>query len=117
MTELVALLSTGKGTWSEVARLIKSQEWEKVFLITNEFGSRFQGGENVELLLVDFNKDILMLRDEIRSKLNGKIKGLEVAVNFASGEGKEHMVLLSVLMKLGVGFRIVTVTEKGCEEV
>lgn len=117
MTELVALLSMGKGTWSEVARLIKSQEWEKVFLLTNEFGSRFRGGENVELLVVDFTKDIGALRDEMRAKLDGKIKGLEVAVNLASGEGKEHMALLSVLMRLGVGFRIVTVTEKGCEEV
>lgn len=116
MTELVALLSTGKGTWGEVARLIKSQSWERVFLVTDSFGEKFTA-ENVEVLVVNFNESVSVLRDKMCAALNGKIKGLEVAVNLASGDGKEHMALLGALIKMGVGLRIVAMTEKGCEEV
>jgi len=38
MTELVACLSTGKGTWGHVSRLIADGTWEKIILITNDFG-------------------------------------------------------------------------------
>ena len=34
MTELVACLTTGKGSWTEVAKLIAGENWEKVYLIT-----------------------------------------------------------------------------------
>ncbi len=116
MTELVALLSKGKGTWSEVAKLIKSANWEKVFVITDSFGEKFTA-ENVEVVAVDFNKSVFGLRKEINEKLSNKIKGLEVAVNLSSGDGKEHMALLGALIKLGVGFRFVVSGENGVEEV
>ena len=38
MTELIACLSTGKGTWGHVARLMQDQEWDKIYLITNDYG-------------------------------------------------------------------------------
>ena len=38
MADLVACVSTGKGTWLQVAGLIKRQEWDNIFLITNQFG-------------------------------------------------------------------------------
>ena len=37
MTDLIACLSTGKGTWEHVARVINCMEWNNIFLITNEF--------------------------------------------------------------------------------
>ena len=42
MTELVALLSTGEGTWAQVAGIIKQGDWENIILIGNEFAKRFQ---------------------------------------------------------------------------
>src|SRR3989338_8182189 len=106
MTELIVMLSTGKGTWAEVAHLIKSQPWSKVFIITNDFGKDFKS-ENAEVMVANFNKPIKLLRDDIHKMLNGKIKDLEVALNIVSGTGKEHMALLAAILKLGVGVRLV----------
>ena len=36
MTDLIACLSSGKGTWGHVNRLISDGEWGKIFLITND---------------------------------------------------------------------------------
>jgi len=117
MTQLIALLSSGKGTWNEVAQLIKSQQWGQVFLITDAFGSKFSASDKIELLVVDFGQSTAALSEDIRKKLSEKVNGLEVAVNLSSGAGKEHMALLSALMKLGLGFRIVTVTDRGYKEL
>lgn len=118
MTELVACLSTGKGTWGHVNRLIQEQEWEAVFLITNQFGKEnFTSQKNAEFIVVDAEKGIKELRDEITEKLREKIKGLEVAVNVISGGGKEHMALIGALLKLGVGIRPVALTKDGMEEI
>ena len=54
---------------------------------------------------------------ELKEKLTGKIKGIEVAVNFVSGEGKEHMALMSALLKLGIGVRFVALKPDGIEEI
>ena len=51
-----------------------------------------------------------------RKKLKNKVSG-EVAVNFISGAGKEHMSLISALIKLGVGFRLVVSDEGKIEEI
>ena len=108
MTNLIAILSTGKGTWGHVNGLINGQEWEKIYLITNEFGKEnFKANEKTELIVIDTNGSPDKIRDEIEASLKGKFSE-EVAVNFVSGSGKEHMGLMSALLKLGVGFRLVT---------
>jgi hypothetical protein len=118
MTELIALLSSGKGTWTEVARLMKSKPWDKIFLITNDFGKdKFVVDDKCEVIVVDFDQHVFELRNDISQQLSGKIQGLEVALHVGSGTGKEHMALLSALIGLGVGFRFVTVTKKGFEEL
>ncbi len=120
MTELVAFLTTGKGTWGHVNRLlagINDEKWEKVLLLTNEFGAQNfkpqEGQENVELIQINSRQRIEELNEEIASKLKEKVKGSEIAVNFVSGDGKEHMALMSAIMKLGVGFRLVALDAEG----
>lgn len=118
MTELIACLSTGKGTWGHVNRLISDQDWEKVYLITNEYGKEnFQKDDKTELIAVNLNQGIRELRDEMLSNLKDRIKGTEVAVNFVSGTGREHMALISALLKLGVGIRLTALTKEGVEEI
>ncbi len=110
MPTLIACLSSGKGTWSEVSRIINSQPWQKVFLITDQFGKdRFTPGENMELVLVDLSAETVQLAAQIREGLQGKIQDFEIALNFASGSGKEHMALMEAVMELGLNFRLVTV--------
>jgi len=116
MSELVACLSTGKGTWGHVIRLIESRDWDNIFLLTNEFGrENFKSAKPVNLIVTDSKKPIRELIDDIKNQLKD-ITVTDVALNLASGTGKEHMALLSALLNLGVGIRLVGITAKGFEE-
>jgi len=117
MTDLIACLSSGKGTWGHVNRLIEDGNWEKVFLITNEFGKEnFSNTKNAEMIVIDERKGLEDLRDDIYNILKEKIKN-EVAINFISGTGKEHMAMLAAILKLGVGLRFVALTKDGIKEI
>lgn len=111
--ELVALLSAGKGTWSQVAGLIKQGEWDKIILIGDEFAKKFDAGKEAEFIQVKLNQPVIILRDILIKELKGKIKGTEVALTIASGEGKEHMALISALLNLPTGIRFVALTKDG----
>lgn len=118
MTELIACLSSGKGTWMHVKKLIESENWEKVFLIANEFGKEnFKTDKEVELIVVDFKEPMPVLIEKIKNALKGQISSLEVALNLYSGEGKEHMAILAALIQLGAGFRLVIAAEEGIKEI
>jgi hypothetical protein len=118
MTDLVACLSTGKGTWGNIGRIIDEGEWENIFLITNDFGKEnFSNEKKCELICVDVRKPMPELIEEIRKGLDGKVKGTEVALNIISGSGKEHMALMSAIMKIGLGFRMMALTSEGIKEL
>tara|TARA_Y100000310_G_C20450238_1_gene700353 strand:- start:451 stop:810 length:360 start_codon:yes stop_codon:yes gene_type:complete len=114
--ELIALLSSGKGTWAQVSGLIKQGDWEKIILLGDEFSSQFKiqdKADITEFVKVDLDKKLIALRDEFSKNLKGKIKGVEVAVTIASGNGKEHMALISALINLPVGIRFAALTRLG----
>lgn len=118
MTDLIALLSTGKGSWTNVIRLIKSQEWDKVYLVTNDFGKdKFNPESNTELIVCNMNNESRQLRDEIYNKLKDKVTGPEVAINMCSGTGKEHMALLTAILQLGCGIRFVDMNNEKFHEL
>jgi hypothetical protein len=118
MTELIACLSTGKGTWGHVSRLMQEQPWEKVILITNEYGAEnFNKDDKTTFVIINTSQGLNELKEEIQTKLKELIKGPEVAVNFVSGTGKEHMALVSALLKLGVGIRFMALTKDGAQEL
>src|SRR3989344_2065902 len=120
MTILIACLSTGKGTWGHVSRLIQDGKFDNTILITNDYGKEnFQKLENTELIAIKLEQGMKELRDEIYKELKSRIKPseTEVALNLASGIGKEHMALLSALLKLGIGIRLMALTKEGIEEI
>ena len=53
------------------------------------------------------------LKEEFGKKLKGKCNGTEVALSLASGDGKEHMALISALINLPVGIRFAALTKEG----
>jgi len=62
MNILVALISSGKGTWNQVSQLIKANNWNHVYLVCNDFGySNFN---------VDLNKGIPHLNQYQRGSSN-----------------------------------------------
>jgi hypothetical protein len=111
--ELVALLSSGKGTWAQVAGLIKHGEWEKVIVLGDDFAKDFQHEKEFEFIKIDLSKKLKELKDEFSQKLKGKFDGMEVALSIASGDGKEHMALVSALINLPVGVRFAALTKDG----
>ena len=111
--ELIALLSIGKGTWGQVAGLIKHNEWDKIIIIGDDFAKKFTSEKEFEFIKVDLDKRLVDLKEEISEKLKGKINGTEVALSIASGNGKQHMALISALINLPVGIRFAALTKEG----
>ena len=118
MTELIASLGAGKGTWEHLKRLIQQEEWEKIILITNDFGKEnFKADKPIEFIVINKENLLPQLVEELKIKLKDKITGTEVGINLISGSGKEHMALLSALLKLGLAIRFVALTIEGVKEV
>ena len=111
--ELVCLLSSGKGTWAQVSGLMKYGDWEKIILLGDEFAKTFSHEKKFEFIKIDLNKKLKELKEEFSQKLKGKINGMEVALSIASGDGKEHMALVSALINLPVGVRFAALTKDG----
>ena len=111
--ELVCLLSSGKGTWAQVSGLMTHGEWDKVILLGSDFAKNFSHQKPFEFIQVDLNKKIKELQQEFKDKLRGKIEGTETALSIASGDGKEHMALISALINLPVGIRFAALTKEG----
>lgn len=112
--ELVALLSTGKGTWGQVAGLMQKGEWEKIVVVGPAFAKEFLVHDvPFDFVEFDSNKNLVQLKKDLQKKLEGKFEGLEVALSIASGNGKEHMALQSALLNLPVGVRFTALTKDG----
>ena len=111
--ELIALLSSGKGTWAQVAGLLNQGEWDKVILLGSDFAKQFTHQKEFEFIQCDLNKRLKDLKEEFSQKLKGKISGTEVALSIASGDGKEHMALISSLLSIPVGVRFAALTKDG----
>ena len=118
MPQLIACLSTGKGTWGHVNRLIDEGKFDNIILITNEFGKEnFTKNDKTDLIIVDSNQGITELQENIFTQLKEKKLETEIALNLVSGTGKEHMALLSALLKLGVAIRLLALTKEGIKEI
>ncbi len=116
MMELVALLSSGKGTWGQVSGLIKKGEWEKVYILGPNYARDFRlEDSDIPFDFIEFDQDkpLLQLKKELVTKLKGRITGIEVALSIASGSGKEHMALQSALLSIPVGLRFAALTKEG----
>lgn len=118
MTKLIACLTTGKGGWAAVSTIMKSQDWSKIFLITNKFGKeKFSSVKEFEFVLIDDNSTATQIRDEIIKQLKGQISIEEIALNIVSGTGKEHMAIIGALLKLGAGIRFINENYGKIEEL
>ena len=112
MSELVALLSKGEGTWAQVAGIIKQGEWENIILVGTDFAKNFQIDKPHKFIEITTTR-LIDIKEELQQKLSKEIKSMEVALSIASGDGKEHMALISALLSIPVGVRFVALTKDG----
>jgi hypothetical protein len=118
MTDLIACLSTGKGTWIPVIKMLGSESWNHVYLVATEFARQnFKTDKKVEYIIIDPEKPTRQLVIDICNGLDGKVGLGDVALNLSSGSGKEHMAVISAMLRLGVGIRLVYPGENSIEEI
>ena len=109
--ELIAFLGADKENWGQVTALIKKGEWDKVLVVKAKDTESFPYGG--EAITIDTSQSILELKTELMEKIKDKISGeFEVALSIASGNGKEHMALISALLGIPVGIRFAVFTKE-----
>lgn len=107
---LLAVLGIGKGSWGHVGRLISEEEWDKVFIIGNEWGKEnFSPAKEVDWIIVNSRAGFELIKNTIKEKLPDN----EISVSLISGSGKEHMALLAALKEAGKDFKLIVLTGEG----
>jgi hypothetical protein len=113
--ELVAFLGDDKENWGQVNGLINRGDWEKIILVKSKSSEEYESPKDADIVLIDTSKPLLDLKEDIVNKLRKKFEGFDVNVSIASGNGKEHMALISALLSIPVGIRLVVFTKNGIE--
>lgn len=113
--ELVAFLGNDKETWGQVNALINKGDWERIFLVKSKSSDDFTPSKEAEKITIDTSQSLTDIKQELVKKLKDKIEGFDVNLSIASGNGKEHMALISALLSIPVGIRLVVFTKKGVE--
>lgn len=117
MTDLIACLSLGKGTWADVARLMETENWENIYLVGTRFGKeKFTHAKKFEFIEINPDGDIDAIKKAVYEKLKGKTS-IDTAINLTSGSGKEHMAVIAAVLALGAGIRLVTLKDNRMAEV
>jgi len=114
--ELVCFQGLDKENYLQLNALIKRCQWEKIAIVKNKEAESLSSPENVKVFEVNSKSPITELKEEIMQKLKTAIgKDFEVYLSLASGNGKEHMALISALLSIPVGIRLVVFTKNGIE--
>ena len=117
MTYLVACLGSKGPHWDYLRKLIDSEAWEAVFIVCGPDGNEFTSTKKLSFIFADSKLPLSELSRNIQQGLKDKIIDTEVAVNFVLGTGKEHMALISAVIKLGLGIRLVAYSNEGVVEI
>jgi len=113
--ELVAFLGNDKENWGQVTGLINRGDWEKIILVKSKSSEDYEPAKATEIIKVDTSRPLTELKQDIINKLQNKFQGFDVHLSIASGTGKEHMALISALLSIPVGLRLVVFTKNGVE--
>jgi hypothetical protein len=106
----------GQGNLNQLDVLIKKGEWDGVTIIRGVASEKQDFEKGCEVIEVDCAKSLIDLREDLGKNLKEKLgKEFEVGLSIASGNGKEHMALISALLSVPVGIKFVAFTKKGVE--
>jgi len=117
VAQLIAILSSGKGTWTDVLNLIQG-DWDQVYLLCSDFAYKTVDINQKNILKLMISEEnpqeyIKKLSDLFKIKLKSEF---DVALNISSGSGMEHMIVMSSILKAGVGVRFVYSENKEVKE-
>ena len=113
--ELVCFQGADKKDYAQLNALIKRGNWDNIIILKSKSAEPFSP-PNSHSISINSDSPLQELKTEIMNKLKPVIgKDFEVALSIASGNGKEHMALISALLSIPVGIRLVAYTKKGVE--
>jgi len=111
--EFVAFVGNDKENWGQITALLNRLEYEKAIIVKSS-KEEFPVNEKCKVIEINSDKSLIELKESILGKIKSLLSGdFEVALSLASGNGKEHMALLSALLNVPVGVRIVVYTKEG----
>ena len=117
MTDLIACLSTGKGTWLEVSKLMKAAEWAHIYLVAPKFSmEKFTHDKKFEFIEINPDLEPNDIKKAVYEQLKGRLD-IDTAISIASGSGKEHMAVISAAIALGAGVRLVSIKNNYMTEI
>lgn len=115
--ELVATVGLDKESWGQVTGLMNHGTWDRIVLIKNKLALDFPVPEGVEAIFIDTAQPLTEIKAYLVEKLKTMLSEFDACVSIASGTGKEHMALISALLAIPTGIRLVAFTKKGIEFV
>lgn len=115
--ELVASIGADRESWGQLSALIAHGTWEKVILIRSNTVEGFPLIEGIEEIVADTTLPLLELKAHLAAELKPRLSELDACVSIASGNGKEHMALISALLSIPTGIRFVAFTKQGVEVI
>lgn len=123
MAHLIACIGSKKDTWDVSGKVVASGLFDKIYLVADDSVSDYvkpkvKPGASIEIIRLDYSRASEDLVPELyiilkKYFVQDKIQDLDIAVNIASGTGKEHAIIISTLMKLGYGIRLVDLDKDG----
>lgn len=112
MKTFIGILSTGKGTWGQVAHIIDNKDYEKVYLISNEWAQdKFNCTKPINWIIIDPRKGLSEIMDDLEKQM--PVTETEIDLNIHSGSGKEHSAILAILLQKKIKFNIITINAQG----
>jgi len=113
MSVLISILGTGKGTWFEVHKLLEQKLFDSVLLFVDEWAVQNYRNEYNAIVIplateAASEQLIDIMKAGIKQHMASQSGELDLAINIASGTGKQHACLLAAVMQLGYGIRLVT---------
>lgn len=115
--ELIAFVGEDKESWGQITGLLNHEKWDNVIIVKNKNVVGFPDFENVSFVDIDSKIPLVDLKNEILGKIKDRVRDFDVALSIASGTGKEHMALISAILSIPSGIRLVAFTKKGVEYI
>lgn len=116
MATLITILGIGKGTWAEVHAILDLKAFEHVLVFIDEWAAKeYRSEHDVTMTpipeVLTTTELSLLMAERIKQHLLAADNTAEfdLAVNIASGSGKQHAALITAILKLGYGVRFVTI--------
>ena len=112
----MAFIGDDKENWGQVTALLNRLEYEKCILVKSNKANDFPAPENSRILEIRSDLPLLEMKDYMIEKMKPLLSGdFEVSLSLASGNGKEHMALVSALLNIPVGIKLVVYTKEGVQ--